>query len=395
MSDNGGRTRREILADAMKAAAAASIGGLVGCSDPGLFPGVGGKWSTCTMPDGGLVDAGAPPAVTPAVIEVNRPESVVGVTIQPDIVATMLEAGLMALASQVQAFNSGDTAPSGGGAADAGQNDQHGVIDNPWKVLLPNYQAGQTIGLKVNCLGPTPTSPAVVRAVIASLRDNLGVNPTNNIIVWDRFRSDITTFGKYSSDDLAGATIRGNLTRGLKTGESEASFVDGGYGDSPCQAPKSSKGNYPRLARLLTESTNLTINLPVFKRHPDSGFTGAMKNIYGMFDIPGEYHDPTIRTALPEIYALPAIRNSISLTIFDALLTVTNGANYNSPDSALGRILLAQDPVAMDSYGWDLLVQYRASKPNWKVDDPTIPYAWLNHAQEIGLGTRSYNLVQV
>src|ERR1700690_3005797 len=152
-----GRTRREILADAAKAAAAASVAGLAGC-----FPSVGGRWpdaatqTSCPEPDGGTA-AGAFPAVTPTVVEVYRPESVaVGAktVIQADVVAAMLDAGLAALASQVALFN-GSSAQDGGAAADnaglsdadggsqaddAGQPGQNGGGDNPWKVLLPNYR---------------------------------------------------------------------------------------------------------------------------------------------------------------------------------------------------------------------------------------------------------------
>jgi uncharacterized Fe-S center protein len=54
---------------------------------------------------------------------------------------------------------------------------------------------------------------------------------------------------------------------------------------------------------------------------------------------------------------------------------------------------LAQDPVALDSYAWDLLKQLRASQ-NFKADDPT-PTGWLDKAAELGLGSRNYSLVKV
>jgi hypothetical protein len=212
--------------------------------------------------------------------------------------------------------------------------------------------------------------------------------------VWDRYFDDFTKHGKYTNDDLAGAQVVGNLPRPLSKGEDEASLAAGnGFGDPLCQIEKGTKGNLPRLSRILTHHTNLTINCPVFKRHAESGVTGAMKNIYGMIDIPGDFHQPRLNTALPELYALPAIRNSISLTILDALVAVTNGATQDSRDYGPRRILLAQDPVALDSYAWDLLKQLRASQ-NFKADDPT-PTGWLDKAAELGLGSRNYSLVKV
>ena len=415
MSDNRGRTRREILADAATLAAAASVAGLAGC-----FPDVGGRWpdagapGQCAQPDAGTTGA-APAPVTPAVVEVFREESVVvgaKFVIQPDVVAAMVDAGLAELARQARMFGGSSSAQDGSADADdagpsngdggtdpgeAGQPEQDGGTDNPWKVLLPNYQPGQRIGLKVNCLGSVSTSPAVVRAIIASLRDKLGVDPTT-IVVWDRYLEDITKHGKYSTDDLAGAQVIGNLLRGLKTGENEADFVAGnGYGDPICEAVKSQKGNLPRLSRILTHHTDLTINCPVFKRHGESGVTGAMKNIYGIIDIPGEYHRSQLdadflNNALPNLYALPAIRNSISLTILDALVAVTNGDTQDIQDYPPKRILFALDPVALDSYAWVLLTQLRASQ-NFKADD-SARTGWLDKAAAHGLGSRNYSLVK-
>jgi uncharacterized Fe-S center protein len=85
------------------------------------------------------------------------------------------------------------------------------------------------------------------------------------------------------------------------------------------------------------------------------------------------------------------------LLICDALLGVVTG---NEPaaihDSAPGRILLAQDPVALDSYILALISQLRASAGKSAVDsdDPT-KTVWLDNAAELKLGTRSYSLVQV
>jgi hypothetical protein len=405
MSSSEGRTRREILADAAKAAAAASVAGLAGC-----FPSVGGRWpSACKSSDAGTTTtAGDSRAITPAVVEVHRDESVVtGATavIQPDVVATMLDTGLTALASQVKTFNAGASAQTGGSAAaDTLQTSQDGGTDNPWTVLLPNYKPGQRIGLKVNCLGNTPTSPAVVRAIIASLRDKLGVDPTT-IVVWDRTYKELAGAGKYTADDLAGAQLAGTLVRAPGDGETldDAALTAGnGYGDPVCVAPigvppTGVTATFPRLSRILTDKTDLTINCPVFKVHNITGITGCMKNIYGMIDNPAQYHTPNFKTDLPKLYALGAIRNSISLLICDALLGVVTG---NEPaaihDSAPGRILLAQDPVALDSYILALISQLRASAGKSAVDsdDPT-KTVWLDNAAELKLGTRSYSLVQV
>ena len=399
MSGNGGRTRRELLADAAKGAAAASLAGLAGC-----FPSVGGRWpsNSCSASDADVTgDAGSFPAVTPAVVEVLRQESVLVTggkfVAQPDVVASMLDAGLAALARQAVMFNSGVSAPEGdAGADDSGESD--GGVDNPWSVLLPNY-SGQRIGLKVNCLnGSLPTSSVIVRSIIASLRDKLGVD-TNKIVVWDRFKSELTGAGKYSDDDLAGARLLGTLTEPIPKGGTEDMVTPPGlgYGDRPCGAPPSDDGSQPRLSRILTDPsyTEITINCPVLKtHHAVSGITGALKNIYGMIDNPGQYHN-CVNTALPKLYALPAIRRSISLTIVDALIALVNGDTNQTANAHPGRILLAQDPVALDSYALDLMNQLRATPPfNMGPVDST-KTVWIANAEIAGLGTRNYKLIQV
>jgi uncharacterized protein (DUF362 family) len=398
MSSSEGRTRREILADTAKLAAAASLSGLAGC-----FPGVGGSWPLCKESDGGANGyAGVPPRVTPAVVEVNRPESVIKYVIQPDVVASMLDAGLAALANQVKLFNAGGAAQDGGAdTAEAEAPESDGGTGNPWTVLLPNYKAGQSIGLKVNCLNPfgVTTSPALIRAIVASLHDNLGVDP-GNIFVWDRFLTDLENNGKLSSDAVGGAKLIGTLLRGLNSGESEddSNITAGhGFGDPICSAPigvamSGQTARYPRLSRILTKETALTISCPVFKSHNISGVSGAMKNIYGMIDNPEQYHQPNLFTDLPKLYALPDIRNRVSLIICDALVGILLGDPAARANCQPGRILLAQDPVAIDSYVRDAMDEIQASQHMGSVDRTAT--TWLENAEAAGLGTTKYSLYQ-
>lgn len=364
MSGDGGRklgrTRREILADAAKAAAALSVTSVAAC-----FPDVGGEWPQVSPLC--LAPAIEPPTGSSKVVEVYREDSVLKTTdantgssknvIQLDVVKAMVDAALSSLA---------------------------GGVDNPWPVLLPNYQPGKRIGLKVNCLNAyLPTSPAVVRAIIASLRDRLGVDPTT-IVVWDRRLDELTGAGKYSADDLAGAQLRGTVN-------STTDSSGPGYGEAICGKVA---GKSPRLSRILTDQTDITINCPVLKTHVVSGITGAMKNIYGIIDNPGDYHD-NLNTALPALYALPPIRNSINLTIVDALIMVATQGTEARPDTVGQRILVSRDPVAIDAYSLTLVNKLRADRPKpfAAVDDTLI--GWIDGAHQLGVGTKQFDLVQV
>lgn len=373
MASRSGMTRRDILTGAAGAAAAASLGGVAGC-----FPNVGGKWpdagpdaqepSTCgcSSPDGG--GAGdeplSPVLGSSTVVTIQRNDSIdaQGKSLeQPylDVVEGMVNAVLTTLA---------------GGAA------------NPWSVILPGVGLCTRIGLKVNCLnGYVPTSPAVVRAVIKSLLVHTGVCP-GNIIVWDRRLDELNIAGRYTAAHLQGARLVGTVN--AFEDQRGPGYSDGFFGTF--------QGSTPRLSRILLEQTDVTINLPVLKTHGQSGVTGALKNVYGVIDIPGTYHtDPKkgtdLQTALPALYAIPAIRKSIKLTIIDALRAVTNADTNAQHDAKPARIFGSLDPLALDYYARDLVNELRAARKLGPVD--TTLTKWLDNAYAAGLGAKSYNLV--
>jgi hypothetical protein len=120
-----------------------------------------------------------------------------------------------------------------------------------------------------------------------------------------------------------------------------------------------------------------------------------MKNIYGIINNPGQFHNNLV-TALPKLYAVPAIRGSISFTIVDALIAAITRDTMNSADAAPRRILLGLDPVALDSYALTLINQLRAAMIGR--DNPIKPAGitdWIAEAARIGLGSTNYSLIQV
>ena len=297
-------------------------------------------------------------------VDVQRDDSLLQVTsatgkntwqVQPDVVQAMIDTTLSTLA---------------------------GGKDNPWPALLPTYQTGMRIGLKVNCLNSKlPTSPAVVRAIVRSLITRLGIDPVK-IVVWDRRLDELTTAGKYTEEDLQGARLLGTVNSTTDAGGP-------GYGSSACAVVE---GSTPKLSRILTHETDLTINCPVLKSHGVSGVTGALKNIYGIIDNPSNYHD-NLPTALPALYNLPAIRNSIKLTIIDALQAVTMRDTQDPPDATPKRILASSDPIALDRYALDLVNQFRATHGAVPIEGSVV--GWLDRGHELGLGTKTYNLIQL
>jgi uncharacterized protein (DUF362 family) len=357
-------SRRQLLRDAAGVAAAASVGAIAGC-----LPDVGGTWPSvsqaleCTSAEGGADDAG-PVTTVSKVVEAYREDSVLlsadgeTATIQADKVQLMVDAALSALA---------------------------GSIDNPWKVLLPDYSEGMRIGLKVNCLSRgTPTSPAVISALITSLKTHLKIAPTN-VIVWDRRSDELNRNVGYTTEAFGGAQILGTWT-------SPDDPTGPGYEDGACGTFAGEDGSLPRLSRILTERTDMTINCAVLKRHI-SGVTGAMKNIYGIIHNPLWYHHELLQTAIPALYAQPPIRKSLRLVVMDCLRAVIDGSGESSPDDTPRKILVGQDPVALDSRALDVLNEQRAKMGL----DPIPPSLtrWLDNAYQAGLGSRTYDLVSL
>jgi len=363
-----GMTRREMLTGAAGAAVAVSTGALAGC-----FPGVGGDWPDagpdtasdavascgCVPPDAGTNgdEPKSPVAGTSLVATIQRDDSVdskgksLGQT-QLDATQSMVDALLSRLA---------------GGA------------ENPWPTLIPSINACTRVGIKVNCLNSFfPTSPAVVRAIISSLITKQGICPSN-ILVWDRRLDELNDAWKTSMPLLQGARLVGTVNSTTDAGGPGYTAPWGTIG-----------GSTPCLSRILTEQTDVTINCPVLKTHGQSGITAALKNVYGVIDNPGDYHEALLQTALPEIYRIPQICNSIKLTVVDALQAVTSGGTADRPTMTPGRIFASLDPIALDRYAYDLINQLRAARKQSAVEASIV--SWIDYAHQLGLGAKGYTL---
>ncbi|MFH0901872.1 MAG: DUF362 domain-containing protein [Pseudomonadota bacterium] len=348
MDESRKSTRREFIFNTARATAGFAALGVAGC-----FPDVGGNWPHIT---GDCVDSDETeplPGASP-VAEIVRDDSVQevagGFEIQQDVVQEMLDQALGTIA---------------GNAA------------KPWQTLLPDASSTTRIGIKVNCLNEyLSSSVALVRALVESLRAGLGI-AGEQIIVWDR-RGDELARGGFSESTLG--------TRVVGTVASTADASGPGYGEAICGVVA---GKTPRISRILTELTDLTISVPVLKTHPVSGITAAMKNIYGVVHNPGDYHQ-NLAVALPALYRLPPIRRSIRLTICDALIAVTLGGTSDPPDAVPRRILVARDPLALDCRALALVNSLRAERSAPPVD-PAVT-GWLDNAYDLGLGTMSYKL---
>ncbi|MBI5548208.1 MAG: DUF362 domain-containing protein [Deltaproteobacteria bacterium] len=350
MSRRARKTRREFLKDAARVAGAASLAGLAGC-----FPEVGGHWPHVTEQclDGTQL---TPNPGTSRVTEVFCEASVVTeprYALNAEAMRPMVDAVL------------GGLAPS---------------IAELWSRAFPDFTQETRIGIKVNCLNvDCATSVPLVKALVDLLKETLRLD-AERIIVWDR-RLDELTRCKFT-EEAVGCRVMGTINSTKDAGGP-------GYGEPICGAVA---GKMPRLSRLLTDLTDVTINVPVLKTHGVSGVTAAFKNIYGIIDNPADYHDNLV-TAMPELYRLPPIRKSLRLHLLDAFQAVTVGGTSDPSDCTPKLVAASLDPLAFDAYSLNLVNKLRAARGVGAVDSKVT--GWLEGAFKAGLGTLEHELVQM
>jgi len=311
------------------------------------LPHADGDWSSCTE--------GQPLIVAPSsnlVVEVHSDLAIAKVegksVIDASVVAAMFTAGLQSLTGQAT-------------AAEA------------WQVVLPGRKDGERIALKANALNPdVPSSPELLAAVIGSLTE--GGIPAVDVFVWDRTVRELEHAG--ITPERLGVDCLGTIY---------SSGDDSGPGYE--QEAACLSGRKIHLSTILTRETDHLINVAVLKNHFAAGFTGCLKNNYGCFENPYDFHDGC-EQHIALLNALPQIASVARLCVVDALFAVTVGDTNKPADCEPGLILLSFDPVAIDQRGLDIRDQIRASRGQ----GPGNPAGYIQVAAEMGMGSTDYEL---
>jgi len=104
------------------------------------------------------------------------------------------------------------------------------------------------------------------------------------------------------------------------------------------------------------------INLPVLKDHDGAGVTLALKNMYGTIHNPNKYHPNGCDPYIADLNMLPEIRSRMKLTICDATTAMYEGGPGFKPEHSwkANSLLVAEDPVALDYTGWQMIERKRA-----------------------------------
>ena len=231
-----------------------------------------------------------------------------------------------------------------------------------WQAL---FSPGDRVAIKVNALpyGSYWTHVPLVMAVADRLQA-AGV-PAQQIVIYDRTSADLAKAGFTINQDGDGVRCYGTDYQ-YETGWKMADSSIG-------------------LSNILLQCDAL-INMPILKTHSmdGAGMSFALKNHYGTFDQPQNFHFDRLLLGLPALNALGPIKDRTRLVIGDALKIVQDNW-YAAFDSDF--ITMSFDPVAHDALG--LQVLNRLQQENGVDPESTRQRAstWLQNAAGLGVGT--------
>ncbi len=252
-----------------------------------------------------------------------------------------------------------------------------------WQALIPSYQPGEIVGIKVNAQIPKiAVQPKVVAAIIHGLV-GIGI-PKDKIVLWDCEAVSMMYSGMWGiTRDFSGLRIA--TTDKLEDPYDQSKIID-------------IQGNPAHLSRLLTQAAHL-INVPVLKNHPEAGITFAIKNHVGsvgkdikyrqkLFHNPIDEKNPLhkawgrgspIAERIALINTAADIKNKTRLIVGDALFGVYN--RWPDPEIVYNGLIVGTDPVAVDHQA-RLIIENERKNNNL----PFVPSLHIDHAIKLGLG---------
>ena len=246
-----------------------------------------------------------------------------------------------------------------------------------WRSLVA---PGEQIGIKVLTRpGPiTGTRLAVVEAVVQGLLE-AGV-PAHHILVWDKRQGDLRRAGFLDLSKRYGIEVTGAMQAGFDENSYYETALLGHlvWGDLEFGQTGEGVGRKSYVSKLVTQRINKIIQIVPLLNHNLAGVSGNLYSLaFGSVDNTQRFHADADRmaVAVPEICALPALRNRVALNIVDALICQYLGEetgllHYSIP---LNQLWFSADPLALDTLSIQELELQRqvagmpAGKTNWEL----------------------------
>lgn len=254
-------------------------------------------------------------------------------------------------------------------------------VRDAWRKIL-NFKSGDVIGIKINAIGGKnlTTNPALVSVITEGLISS-GIKP-GNIIIWERTDRELTR-GGFQINTSPGAV--------RCFGTNASSEYDN-------QNIRLLGGKQIRFSKILTQDISILINVPILKDHGLAGITNALKNHYGSFDIPFQFHSNHCDPWIAELNALPEIKDKTRLIITDAFKPLCNGGpSSNNPAFRwnYGGLMVSTDPVATDVIGWEIIDERRKELGLPLLAESANKPQYIFSAEKLGLGIARREAVEL
>jgi len=270
------------------------------------------------------------------------------------------------------------------------------AVPEAWRSLVSTQD---TVGIKVfSEPGPNSgTRPAVVAAVVQGLLA-AGLPPAH-IIVWDKRQTDLRLAGFFNLAKRYGVRVAGSAEAGYDEDVSYDSPLLGNlvWGDFEFGAKGAGVGRKSFVSKLVTRQMTKIINVTPLMNHNEAGVTGNLFSLaLGSVDNTTrfEYDPARLATAVPEIYALPALSDHVVLNIVDALICQYEGEERSllHYSTTLDQLRFSRDPVALDALSIHELERQRqlANAPAAKTN-----LDLYSNAALLELGVDDLNKIQV
>lgn len=243
-----------------------------------------------------------------------------------------------------------------------------------WKSIMTGVSATSRIGIKVNANNSSiPTHPAVVNAVIDSLRQMTfggAAFPENNIIVFDMSSGSLQNAGYVLNTSSTGVRCYSSRDAGMSTETYDCAGVQ------------------QHITVLITQQIDYLINIAVLKDHGAAGVTLCLKNHYGSSQNPELMHENGCSPYPAALNAAAPIKQKQVFHMIDALYGLRSGGPEGAPQFTANTILMSRDIVAVDYQGRKLL-----SENGWNSGNKAV---YIDAAcTTYGLGTNDPNNMEV
>jgi len=237
-----------------------------------------------------------------------------------------------------------------------------------WRSL---FRPSDRVGIKVNTLGLS-TQPAVVDAIAAGLLQ-AGL-AAENIIIWDRFDTELTAAGFRLNKSKRGVQCRGTDAERYGSGYQDEIESSGRIGSC--------------FSKIVAEEVDTLICVPALKDHNLAGVSLGMKNFYGAIHNPNKYHDHNCDPYVADVVSHRFIARKWRLTVCDGTRAQYNAGPALHPGFAwpFGGLIVGSDFVAADAVAADLLETQRKTKGLKSLAEDKRPPKHIATAAARGLG---------